>query len=537
MRKKTVSTMALPAAAENFEALRLFIRNRLDAEGISREIISETMLVFEALFHNLREQGLDESTTMQLSCRNSFGNINIKIAFEGKPMYLYVDSADGLSPENQILQAYEDRIDLRYRSGYNTFQISVKRRLIRSLLLCGAGALLALLAYLPIRLWMPAAEQTVLRESIIIPLERCFGNAALMIGAPVTFFSLLKNLTDTYILSERFSGNRRLQAKAFCTSLVSALLAVGMGCLLFSDFRFHSAAESASASLTAAEALAQLISEAVPASIFEPFESLSPIPLLLMALIVTISFCSSGKYFESLKKAVDMGYAVFSLMLGLVMFVLPFSCFLASLDLLIRADFGMLPTLVQGGLLILASLPVLAVFYLIRLRLGGVRLGPFLRKLPPLLAENFRIGSAIDAVPYNIRFCTRHYGMDRKRLERNMPLLARINLDGNCYLLMIIAIFFSYALGTGAAWHQIAVLALLVVLLSIGAPNQPGSILIGTLILLKHQGVTEAANLAIFMEVVFGVLQNIINVTGDIVTASIEERRHAAPEKEPHGIR
>ena len=127
--------------------------------------------------------------------------------------------------------------------------------------------------------------------------------------------------------------------------------------------------------------------------------------------------------------------------------------------------------------------------------------------------------------------------MDRKRLERNMPLLARINLDGNCYLLMIIAIFFSYALGTGAAWHQIAVLALLVVLLSIGAPNQPGSILIGTLILLKHLGVTEAANLAIFMEVVFGVLQNIINVTGDIVTASIEERRHAAPEKEPHGIR
>ena len=294
MIQKTISQIEIPASAEHFEEARLFIHDRLEAEGISKEIAAKTTLLFEALLHNLQAQGVDPNAALRISCRNSFGNINMKIAFEGRPVYLFTETENEISPENQILQAYEDRIGYSYHSGYNTIQISVKRRLWRSLLLCAAGIALAFLASLPIRFGMSEAGQDALLSGLIAPLEQIFGNAMLMIGAPVTFFSLLKNMTDTYILSERYSENRRLYAASVTTSVIIALLAIGMSFLLFSRFSFPvSAAEPVSA-LTAAQAFSRLLSEAVPSSIVEPFETLSPIPLILMALIVTIAFCSAG---------------------------------------------------------------------------------------------------------------------------------------------------------------------------------------------------------------------------------------------------
>ena len=64
---------------------------------------------------------------------------------------------------------------------------------------------------------------------------------------------------------------------------------------------------------------------------------------------------------------------------------------------------------------------------------------------------------------------------------------------------------------------------MLVLFLSLGTPNQPGSILIGILIILLYLDSFELLSLAICMEVFFGGIQNIINVIGNIVLAAIED--------------
>jgi hypothetical protein len=71
---------------------------------------------------------------------------------------------------------------------------------------------------------------------------------------------------------------------------------------------------------------------------------------------------------------------------------------------------------------------VLLASYAIRLRARGIKVTPFAKKLFPLLRENFKIGSAITAAPFNIRYCAEHFGMDRARLSRIMPVLAEINI-------------------------------------------------------------------------------------------------------------
>ena len=57
-----------------------------------------------------------------------------------------------------------------------------------------------------------------------------------------------------------------------------------------------------------------------------------------------------------------------------------------------------------------------------------------------------------------------------------------------------------------------------------GAPNQPGSILIGTLIIALFLKADVLIPTAVYLEVFFGAIQNLINATGDVVTVAIEEK-------------
>ena len=515
-----------------------FFQQRLDAEDISKEIVSETLLVVEALFHNLLEQKIGRKTRIRLSCRNSLGTIMIQIGFEGKLAYLYSPDDGVFSPEDQILAAYEDKIDHSYHAGFNSFQINVRRKHLRSLLYCVIGILFAFLVFIPINYLLPTTAKIRMVSIYLYPIERLIGNAALMIGAPVTFFSLLKNLMDTYILSNRYSEVRKLRIKALATAVITVLLAVGMGFLLLSRFKVMEAVTEQKPAAGAGEAFAKLISEAIPSSIFEPFETVSPIPLIVLSLVATIALSSAGRYFVKLKEAVDIGYAVFSRMLGLVLFVFPFFFFVSFLDLLLLGSMDNLWEMMQAIFLILAGTCILPVFYLIRLKIGGVRLRPFLQKLPPLLLENCKINSSLDAVPFNIRYCVRYYGMSRKRLERSLPALAQIMFDGNCFLLMILAIYFSFGLGLSHTWYDLTILAILVIFLSFGAPNQPGSILIGTIIILKYMGydASEYMSIPIIFEAVFGIVQNLVNVIGDIVTVTIEEQKQNKKEHLPEPV-
>ena len=90
---------------------------------------------------------------------------------------------------------------------------------------------------------------------------------------------------------------------------------------------------------------------------------------------------------------------------------------------------------------------------------------------------------------------------------------------------MLIAMLFIFMMGNSASWYHVLVIAILVVFLSFGAPNQPGSILIGTLIVAMFLQGEVLIPTAVYLEVFFGGIQNIINVTGDVVTIAIEEKQ------------
>ena len=524
MREKQAKAIEIPLTVEGVGIAYTFIEESLKRNMINKEIMSETMLVFEALFHNLIEQRVDQNVLLAVSTKKTFGEIYIKLGFEGKPYIPTENDPNDLSPEAGILRAFHEKISYRFGSGYNSIRIVVRRSYSGFQMRCLAGMLLAILAYLPFHLYVGVDVRQTIEDQILYPLIKLFTNAMLMVGAPITLFSLIKNLTDVYIVAERSSSGRKLQAKTMITSAVSVLLAIGMSFLAMLVLGGRAGyLEGEGIAMT----IPELINSLVPSNVLEPFQTFMPFPMIIVALLITYAFCSVGEYFDTIKKGVDICYALFSKMLNVVMGVLPLFCFLAIFTRLMEAGFWDLVLLVVIVLLIAVSLIALFAYYLLRLCIGGVKLGPFLKRLPPLIWENLKINSAIDAVPFNIRYCARVYGFKRKRIAEKIPILAQANLDGNCFIVMMIAMLFVLLMGIEASWIQILVIAILVFFLSFGAPNQPGGILIGTLIIIFYLKADNLISIAIYMEAFFGAIQNAVNVIGDIVTVAIEEQKAA----------
>lgn len=274
------------------------------------------------------------------------------------------------------------------------------------------------------------------------------------------------------------------------------------------------------------------ISNLIPSSIFAPFESLSPFPLIILTSMVTHALFSSGKHFDLIKQLVDAMYEVCSRILSIIMASLPFFLLMAVLDVLLRNGFIVLLYMLVLFLIVVVSLILLILFYALRLKRYGIKPLGFMKKLSGLLRVNYMINSSIDAVPHNIRWCAHNLNMDRKKLWESMPIMAQINLDGNCFIITLTVLTYISVSGTDTSALDIAGIGILVLFLSLGAPNQPGSCLLGLLIIFYTFNTYALLPLAILTEALFGGLQNLVNVAGDIITIAVDDAR-SKKKKEP----
>lgn len=508
---------------EDFEKAANFIEKELQRSRTSKQIISENIMVFEALFNDVIRRDISSENEITIQIKRSFGNPSINMCFAGDryvPM-----SGDSVEDEIEykIIKAYEDKLEYDYHSSYNTVYMTVKRAYATQTVLCLVGFVGAILAYLILSHVLIPAKRIDLRENWILPVENLFTNAMLMIGAPMTFFSILKNLLESHVISKRSSYAYGLHAKTIETSSMMVAVAVVFGLAIKRIAPFvHGLLGNYNIVSYTRKDLPTLISSLVPSNVFDPFRVFSPFPLIFFSMLIIVALRSVGNQFDRLKSFIDACYVLFSRILNLVMYFLPIFCFLAFLDILIDKGFASFKGVALCWCTVLAGLIIVFAIYAVKLRVAGINAISFFRKALPIIEENIIINSVIDAVPYNIRQIGKIFGISRNYLEDTIPVLAQINLDGNCFIITEIAMLLIVTNGASISWWNYVALAVLVVFLSFGAPNQPGSILIGMLIIFNHLGINGMIPVAIYCEVLLGSVQNIVNVTGDVVIAVSE---------------
>ena len=113
-------SIEIPLKAESYATADEFIKQWMTQKRISERSSFETMLLFEALYRDMIEQGFGQDTVLTIKAQKAFGEYNITLGFEGES---YVPSMKkdpkSVSPELQVVQAYSDKVGYRYRSGYN----------------------------------------------------------------------------------------------------------------------------------------------------------------------------------------------------------------------------------------------------------------------------------------------------------------------------------------------------------------------------------------------------------------------------------
>ena len=78
--------------------------------------------------------------------------------------------------------------------------------------------------------------------------------------------------------------------------------------------------------------LASSVDKLIPSNILEPFTTISPIPMIVVALLIVAALATIGKSFGSVKSAIDACYDLFSSIIKIVMDAFPVACFLLFLD-------------------------------------------------------------------------------------------------------------------------------------------------------------------------------------------------------------
>ena len=520
-----MDTIKIHANAKSFPKAQAFVEETFEKRHVSASIAFETMQLFEAIFNEIAFHVDDEDTEIEVSTSNALGHTDIKMVFPGK-RFSVTEGDVFTNPEAKIIEAFSDKMSCSYRGGYNVIRISLGKS-VRSFILPNVIAIVAaLIVSIVFALLLDEAGHDYVVREWIAPLQKLFTNAVVMIGSPMTLFSLLKNVTDSFIVSERHSSSGRL----FIASIVSSVVAIALALVIGFVFTRWALAitgitESTDIGLDG-WSLASAIDHIIPSNILEPFQSISPVPMIAVALLVAAALCNIGQSFEAMKRAIDACYDLFSAMLGIVMAVFPVAVFLLFLEVLMSDDgFVRFVVLLFETVIVLQCTIPLLITYAVRLKVHGVRVGEFARKLWPLVKENFLIGSVIDAVPYNTRYCVKVFGFSRERLEKELPVLAQTSLDGNAFILMLLSALFIFIANSPVSWLNIAVIALIVLFLSFGAPNQPGSILIGMLIILTYLNFNAAISMALCFELFCGSLQNILNVISSVVMVAEGESR------------
>ena len=515
--------MEINCLAEEYEQCRQYVEELLIKEKVSDTTCNETLLVFETIYHGIREQKKDDGTAVSLQTEKKWGSTCIRIGYQGDRYEAEeYDKAD-LSPEDKIMNAYGDRIDYSYSSGYNDIRITVRHSRAKSLMPCIIGLVLAVITFAVLRLVLDQDAERFVLNDVVVPLEKWCGNLVLMVGAPITFISFVKNLTDIYVTANQNSDLRKLRGAIISSSLFAVFLALITGWIIMQIFDDPQIDYQSPMSVD--RSLPELLSTLIPSDIFTPFMVMSPFPILILSVLVTGALCSIGKYFDRVKKVIDTCYALFSRMLSIVMYGLPFFAFLALLDILLSAGYEALWLYLMPVWATFIGLLLIGFFYWLRLLRQKIPVRAFVKQMIPLLRENHKIGSVIDATPFNVRYCARTWSMNRKRLEINLPVLAEINLDGNCFFITLIPLVLMFSSNTEVTLLNMILVGVLAFFLSLGAPNQPGSVLIGILIILSFMKADDLIANAFIFEVLFGGVLNLINVTGDIVTVYEMEKK------------
>jgi len=531
-----------PAVRESIPALVDFVGTTLENGKIKEKAVVLEKLRVEDVCSKLIEKS-EEKTEISVFVFTFMGYYQVKLVCDGRECTLgeikkeYETLIGDDERMNVIVRRLSDAVigdDVSIKRQGKTNRCTLKKTKVKrsQLFLTMLGLVLGVLAGFAVKYLLPDAVSSYLANDIFGTVSTLFMNAMKMIVAPLVFFSIAASIADFGDLKTL----GKIALKVFGCYLFTSVLAILVGYGTYQlfpigDTRLASlVSDSAVAAVEKSNAMSVSIKDTilgiVPTNIVNPFLNSDMLQVIFVAALIGIAVSTLGTEHKIFKNLIISGNAVFSKITAIIVSFMPVAVFCSMAKMVIGIDIKSLASVIlwvpvcYAGVIIMMS-----VYGVLLLIVGRVNPLKFFKGFFPASLTAFSLNSSNATIPMSVKMCDEKLGISKNLYSFSIPFGATVNMDGNCVVLVVSALFMAKIFGVAITPSIMFTLALSIILLSIGAPGVPGGCLVCIAFLLPQIGIpAEAISLIMGLYSLTGMALTCCNSTGDAVVTTIVAR-------------
>ena len=519
-----MTSAKFPAKNTSISDALKFIGDYIEQRDLDKNKNNELMLISEELMLKIIAVS-KKDTEIEIQLIRRLNDIKIRFECAGNKANLEITEEDDIS--GRILSEYAEKIRQYYKHGCNIVEIlvwsSASQNLQTNLNVTAIGTVIGLVLHY---IFFYGSNYEFVDEMLFVPVYGYINIFKLF--SPIAACLILAFFTSELIM--KISGNKgimKLGRKYTITSLICIVWGALVGDVIYRNITTLLIDESYEAMYESiiGNSIIDFLRNIIPLNILEPFEQNNPLPMLVIAIIfgLTVATMYGEKGFK-VKSALDTAAEFMGSELHLIYQIFPLILLFAVADVVFNFGLYAIPIFVGYNLISVVALAAVILLYIVRLRTNGINVKEFFNNYKEIIKENFKIGSNKDAYFYNKRMLRKKTSLSDSELEDGLQLGVIMNMDGNCVMITVIIISVA-SLKMLTVPEMIEVL-ILVLLLSLGTPNQPGSLLVAPVILFSLFNLSEDYfNLLIIAEAFTGKSYSFINSLGDIVSIAIFDKK------------
>lgn len=515
-----------------------FIEETLSKYRLKPRDLMEAVLISEEAILMLEEKA-PEDAHIKITITRRMGVPRVKIMMPGDALqmdeHIGTVSLDQLGDKTEnairsiMLRSYSDSIKYRNSHSGNSMTITtgIPERILATYTIL-AIVLAAVTGYLMISC-LPNSSTEWLLLNVFEPIETLFVSALMCIAAPAVFVSI----TCSMFRFEGFSELGRNSKLVIFNYLLTSVMATLIGYCCFRLLIPGEAGIFASEVISGTSdkfSIASVLTTMVPSNIIEPFINVNSLQLMFTAIVIGTAMTASGRRVGNVKTLFEELDVLCGKISSFIMKVVPLAVYCSIVNFILSSKTDALLSAVELVLTIFIGFVVILVVHCLIL-VGVARLNPitFIKKYAPFMKSTFLKGSGVAAIPINIRACRRKFGVPQSICSFSIPLGATINMDGNCICLTVSTLFFAHICGVPLDMNALLIMFFLVIVLSLGAPIAPGTLILCLVTLLSQIGIdTNVISLIIGINFILEMIIGVVNSMGDVIVALIVARREGS---------
>ena len=272
--------------------------------------------------------------------------------------------------------------------------------------------------------------------------------------------------------------------------------------------------------------IADTIKGIVTPNFLKSFVENDMLQLIFLAVPSGVALNSSGEKGDPVKRMFDSLYEFFMKITDLFIKTVPVMVFCSVCSTLMTAGLQSIRSVLSIFFLCLFGYFTMAVVYCLLVAVIG-RVNPLimLRKYSSTMLQVFSLSSSNASISLNMEACDKKLGISPKLYTLSIPLGATLNMDGLCINLSVMALSLAHIFGVQMNLSQLVQVALTIIIISMGMPGIPGTVLIGLTMLLSQINVpVEAISLIMGIYAILDMFETASNCLGDVSATVVVAR-------------